>query len=114
MDNNTKSGLIITVIMAVLLSGCLASAEFVVTDSSGEASFDLSKGVVYDIDVIVQNVGDAEGVADVTVNLISESSGAIRDTQTQTISLKSGQSRELKYTLDGESGEEYRYEVEIN
>ena len=52
MDNNTKSGLIITVIMAVLLSGCLASAEFVVTDSSGEASFDLSKGVVYDIDVI--------------------------------------------------------------
>lgn len=109
----TKTFLLVIIIMAVFLSGCMATAEIVVVDHSGDASFELSRGIVYDIDVMVQNIGDGEGVADVTVNLISQSTGAIRDVQTQTVSLKPGQSRQLKYTLDGEVGDDYEYEVEI-
>lgn len=113
MISKTKSFILIGILMAVFLSGCMASADIVVVDSSGEASFDLSRGVVYDIDTTVQNIGDGEGTADVTVNLISQNTGAIRDVQTQTVSLKPGQSRLLKFTLDGESGDDYSYEIEI-
>jgi hypothetical protein len=112
--SKTKLILSTALIVAVFLSGCIASADIIVADHNGEASFDLSRGIVYDIDVIVQNVGDGEGTADVTVNLISQSSGAIRDVKTQTVNLKPGQSRQLKYTLDGDSDDDYSYEVEIN
>lgn len=113
MRCKTKNMLVVTIIIAVFLSGCMATSDIVIADHNGELSFDLLDGVVYDIDVIVQNVGDGEGMADVTVNLISENSGAIRDVQTQTVNLKPGQSRQLKYTLDGEVGDEYSYEIEI-
>ena len=114
MINKTKTFLLVAIIMAVFLSGCMATADIVVVDDSGEASLDLSRGIVYDIDVMVQNIGDGEGGADVTVNLISQSTGAIRDVQTQTVNLRPGQSRQLKYTLDGEAGDDYEYTIEIN
>jgi uncharacterized cupredoxin-like copper-binding protein len=70
--------------------------------------------MVYDIDVIVENIGNGEGSADVTVNLISDTTGVIRDAQTKTVTLKPGQSRQLTFVLDGDIEDDYNYTVEIN
>jgi hypothetical protein len=97
-----------------VLSGCLESAEIVVAGQSSETSFDLSHGIVYNVDVIVENVGDGEGSADVKVDLIADGTEVIRDSQTQTVMLEPGQKRQLRFILDGEMDEDYSYTIEID
>jgi hypothetical protein len=115
MDNVNKILLILVLIASTLFVGCVESGgEVVVVQDRSEWSFDLLKGVVYDVDLWVKNEADVSKSARVTVELLVQNTGEVRDSQTQTVNLESGETKQLTFTLDGEDGIEYEYSYYVN
>jgi uncharacterized cupredoxin-like copper-binding protein len=110
MKNENKILLILALIASSLFIGCVDSVgEVVVVQDRSEMSLDLLKGVVYDVDLWVKNEADVSKSARVTVELLAQNTGEERDSQTKTINLKPGETKQLTFTLDGENGIEYEY-----
>ena len=105
-----KNICLICVLLTCFMSiGCTESGgDVVVVQTNGESSFDLSKGVVYDIDIWVKNEGSISQSARVTVELISDT-GETRDSSSKTVNLQPEESKQLTFTLDGENGVDYEY-----
>ncbi len=91
--------------------GC-TETDVVVVQTNSESSFDLSKGIVYNIDIWVKNEGSVSHNAKVTVDLISNT-GETRDTNSQVVSLQPGETKKIRLDLDGENGVEYSYEYHV-
>ncbi|WP_406661958.1 hypothetical protein V7O66_05440 [Methanolobus sp. ZRKC3] len=93
--------------------GCTETdSDIVVVQTDIESSLDISKGVVYNIDIWVKNEGDDSQSARVTVDLISNT-GNIRDSANKTVNLQPEERKQLTFILDGESGVEYDYEYRV-
>lgn len=115
MKNKNKILLILVLIVSSLFVGCVESGGgIVVVQDRSEWSFDLLKGVVYDVDIWVKNEGDISKSARVTVELLVQNTGEMRDSQTQTVNLQSDETKQLTFTLDGEDGIEYEYSYYVD
>lgn len=113
MNNAKKILMILMLITSTLLVGCVESGVVVVQDRI-ESSFDISKGVVYNVDLWVKNEAGSSRSAEITVKLIAENTGEVRDTLTKTVNLNSGETKQLTFTLDGEKGIEYKYSYSVD
>ncbi len=91
--------------------GCIET-DVVVVQTTSESSFDLTKGLVYNVDIWVKNEGSVSHSARVTADLISNI-GETRDTSTQVVNLQPGEVKKVRLVLDGENGLEYTYEYYV-
>ena len=115
MKNKTKIILILALIASSLFTGCVESGgEIIVVQDRSQSSFDLSKGIVYDIDLWIKNEGDVSKSARVTVELLAQNTNEVRDSKTQTVNLKPGETNQITFILDGENGIEYEYSYYVN
>ena len=115
MKSETKIFLILVLIASSLFAGCVESkGEIIVVQDRSQSSFDLLKGIVYDIDLWMENEADVSKSARVTVELLAQNTNEVRDSQTQTVNLKPGETKQLTFTLDGENGIEYEYSYYVN
>ena len=101
-------------ILVCSFAGCVgATAGIVVVQDKCESSFSLDKGIVYNVDTWVKNEGSVSKSAEVTVELIAVSTGKVRDESTQIVNLKPGESKQLRFVLDGENGVDYQYSYHV-
>jgi hypothetical protein len=115
MKNSKKLFILLILMAATLIVGCTEyGGDVIITQTRGESSFDLSKGVVYDIDVWVKNEAEVSNSATVTAELIVENTDQVRDSQTKTVNLGPSETKQVSFTLDGEDGVNYRYESYVN
>ena len=116
MNTRKKILLVLVLLSSSLFAGCVDQSFGTVTvvQEKSEKSFDLLKGIVYDIDIWVKNEATVSKSARVTIELIAESTGKVRDSKTQTVDLKSDETKHLKFTLDGEQGIDYLYKYYVN
>ena len=107
--------ILLILMVATLFVGCTEyGGDVIIVQTRGESSFDLDKGVVYDIDVWVKNEADVSNSAKVTVELVAENTDEVRDSQTKTLNLEPSETKQLNFTLDGESGIDYLYKSYVN
>jgi|UniRef100_A0AAT9JAV6 PBP1b-binding outer membrane lipoprotein LpoB len=104
--------LIAVAMIAILFSGCSTpnKPDPVILQSRATPDFSLSKGVVYTIEIWVKNNG-VDGNIKVSAQLISDT-GQTRDSASEVIYLKKGESTKVTLTLDGEYGVNYSYKVD--
>jgi len=115
MKNFEKMFVLFILMAATLFVGCTESGgDVTIVQTRGESSFDLDKGVVYDIDVWVKNEASISNSARVTVELVAENTDEVRDSQTKTVNLEPSETKQLSFTLDGESGVDYLYKSYVN
>ena len=99
----------------VLTAGCmgLGGPSPKVEEDSLTKDVSLSKGLVYNVNAVIQNDG-ADGDVTVTMKLIDEEKGFVRDEVSTVISIPSGETKKVSLTLDGDVGRTYRHSVEVS
>ncbi|KLK89106.1 hypothetical protein SZ63_01250 [Methanoculleus sediminis] len=99
----------------VLTAGCmgLGGPSPKVVEDSLTKDVSLSKGLVYNVNAVIQNDG-ADGDVTVTMKLIDEEKGFVRDEVSTVISIPSGETKKVSLTLDGDVGRTYRHSVEVS
>ena len=105
---------LLVLIVPTLFVGCTESVGVVVVQDRAKSSLDLLKGVVYDIDLWMENEADVSKSARVTVELLAKNTGEIRDSQTLTVNLNPSEIKQLTFTLDGENGIDYEYSYYVD
>lgn len=99
----------------VLTAGCmeLGGPSPRVVEDSMVTDISLSKGLGYSVSAVIQNDG-AAGDVTVTMKLIDEEKGFVRDEASTVISIPSGETKKVSLTLDGDLGRDYDYKIELN
>ncbi|MDD3071434.1 MAG: hypothetical protein PHX88_09605 [Methanoculleus horonobensis] len=99
----------------VLTAGCmgLGGPSPRVVEDSMVTDISLSKGLGYSVSAVIQNDG-ADGDVTVTMKLIDEEKGFVRDEASTVISIPSGETKKVSLTLDGDIGRTYQYSVEVS
>ncbi|WP_048178316.1 hypothetical protein [Methanosarcina sp. MTP4] len=100
---------LVLVLLACSFVGCIDEAGIVVVQDRCESSFDLSKGIVYHVDLWVQNEGSVSKSSKVTAELLVENTGEVRDSETQIVNLEPGETKQITLVLDGERNIDYEY-----
>jgi hypothetical protein len=101
--------LLLILVLTCSIAGCVSYNEIVVVQDRCQSSINLEKGLVYNVDLWIKNEGSSSQNVQVTVDLISSSTGQIRDESTQIVNLQSTETKQLRFTLDGEEGVQYQY-----
>jgi hypothetical protein len=99
----------------VLTAGCmgLGGPNPKVVEDSMAPDLSLSKGLGYTVNAVIQNDG-SDGDVTVTMKLIDEEKGFVRDEASTVISIPSGETKKVSLTLDGDLGRDYKYSVGLN
>ncbi|HOB18299.1 MAG TPA: hypothetical protein PKK74_06365 [Candidatus Methanoculleus thermohydrogenotrophicum] len=99
----------------VLAAGCMGPGgpNPKIVEDSAIKDISLSKGLVYSVNVVIQNDG-ADGDVTVTAKLIDEEKGFVRDQVSTVVFIPSGETRKVSLTLDGDVARKYRHSVEVN
>lgn len=99
------------IIMLILIVGCLGGGPNpIVVQHDSKESISILKGNVYDVTALIRNEGESGNVT-VTAELIATDTGVVRDQASDTFYMESGASKNIKLTLDGESGYDYSYTI---
>lgn len=103
------------VAVLVLTAGCmgLGGPNPKIVEDSMVTDLSLSKGLGYTVNAVIQNDG-ADGAITVTMKLIDEEKGFVRDEASTVISIPSGETKEVSLTLDGDIGRDYDYRIELS
>ena len=103
------------VLVLVLAAGCtgLVGPDPKIVEDSATKDISLSKGLVYNVNAAIQNDG-RDGDVTVTVKLIDEEKGFIRDEVSTQVFIPSGATKRVSLTLDGDLGRTYRYSIEVS
>jgi len=110
----SKQILIFGLAAALLLTaGCmgLGGPDPKVVEDSAIRDISLSRGLVYNVNAVVQNDG-ADGDVTVTMKLIDEEKGFTRDEVSVQVFIPAGEAKRVSLTLDGDVGRTYRHSVE--
>jgi hypothetical protein len=101
--------------MLVLTAGCmgLGGPSPRVVEDSMVTDISLSKGLGYNVKAVIQNDG-GDGDVTVTMKLIDEEKGFVRDEASTVVSIPSGETKKVSLTLDGDLGRTYRHSVEVS
>ena len=99
----------------VLSAGCMGPGgpNPRVVEDSATRDISLSRGLVYSVNAVIQNDG-GDGDVTVTMKLIDEEKGFVRDEASTVISIPSGETKKVSLTLDGDIGRKYKYSIELN
>ncbi|MDK2889832.1 MAG: hypothetical protein PWR21_464 [Methanoculleus sp.] len=99
----------------VLTAGCMGppGPNPRVVEDSMIKDISLSKGLGYNVNAVIQNDG-GDGDVTVTMKLIDEEKGFVRDQVSTVISIPSGETEKVSLTLDGDVGRTYRHSVEVS
>lgn len=100
--------LLLILVLTCSFAGCVSSNIVIVQDRC-QSSFNLERGLVYNVDLWIKNEGSSSQNVQVTVDLIASSTGQIRNESTQIVNLQSTETKQLRFTLDGEEGVQYQY-----
>ena len=93
----------------VLTAGCMGK----VVEDSATKDVSLSKGLVYNVNAVIQNDG-ADGDVTVTAKLIDEEKEFVRDQASTTVFIPSGETKKVSLTLDGDVARTYKYSIEVS
>ncbi|MDV4342199.1 hypothetical protein HL657_03225 [Methanoculleus sp. YWC-01] len=99
----------------VLTAGCmgLGGPSPRVVEDSMIPDISLSKGLGYTVNAVIQNDG-GDGDVTVTMKLIDDEKGFVRDEASTVVSIPSGETKKVSLTLDGDLGRDYSYSVEMS
>jgi len=99
----------------VLSAGCMGPGgpNPRVVEDSATRDISLSRGLVYSVNAVIQNDG-GDGDVTVTMKLIDEEKGFVRDEVSAVVSIPSGETKRVSLTLDGDVGRDYDYKIELN
>ena len=99
----------------VLTAGCmgLGGPNPKVVEDSMVTDISLSKGLGYTVNAVIQNDG-GDGDVTVTMKLIDDEKGFVRDEVSTVVSIPSGETKKVSLTLDGDIGRKYKYSIELN
>lgn len=99
----------------VLSAGCmgLGGPSPKVVEDSMVPDISLSKGLGYTVNAVIQNDG-GDGDVTVTMKLIDDEKGFVRDEASTAVSIPSGETKKVSLTLDGDLGRDYDYKIELN
>jgi len=99
----------------VLTTGCmgLGGPNPKIVEDSATKDISLSKGLVYNVNAVIQNDG-RDGDITVTAKLIDEEKGFVRDQVSTVVFIPSGETKKVSLTLDGDVARTYKYSIEVN
>lgn len=99
----------------VLTAGCmgLGGPNPKVVEDSATKDVSISKGLVYNVNAVIQNDG-ADGDVTVTAKLIDEEKEFVRDQASTTVFIPSGETKKVSLTLDGDVARTYKYSIEVS
>jgi hypothetical protein len=105
---------VFSVLLLTLSAGCtgLLGPKPVIVSKKATTDFSFSQGIIYNIDVTIRNDG-ADGTIKVKAELIDKNKKFVRDSGSDSIYLKKGQTGRARITLDGEVGRDYTYTVDV-
>ncbi len=104
-----------TVLVLTATAGCmgLGGPNPKIVEDSATKDVSLSKGLVYNVNAVIQNDG-RDGDITVTAKLIDEEKGFVRDQVSTVVFIPSGETKKVSLTLDGDVARTYRYSIEVS